>query len=82
MGVSLTASSQMPVTVTVAGLIDLKNVKPAGIVLAYAAASGDMTLHSAKSVVFAELHFQTATLGAGSFHVTTAGGGGTLLTIG
>lgn len=59
--------------------IDLKDIAPAGLQLAYNSASGLLTFSQGGAGV-ASLLFDTADLGAGSFHTASDGKLGTLLT--
>ncbi len=60
-------------------VIDLKGIASTGIALSYSALNGDLQVTSGGKDV-ATLAFQNATLGAGSFHATSDGGRGTLIT--
>jgi hypothetical protein len=60
-------------------VIDLKAIASNGLTFAYSATSGDLRI-SSKATPVATLLFQNSSLGAGAFHSSTDGSGGTLIT--
>ena len=60
-------------------VIDLRGVASTGIKLTYSAATGNLQIAENGSAV-GTLRFENSTLGAGTFHPTTDGSGGSLIT--